>query len=28
VIITNPAYQEEVAKNLADLGVTAEVVVA
>jgi 2-polyprenyl-3-methyl-5-hydroxy-6-metoxy-1,4-benzoquinol methylase len=28
VIVTNPAYKEEVAKNLADLGVTAEVLTA
>ena len=28
VIITNPAYREEISKSLADLGVTAEVLVA
>jgi SAM-dependent methyltransferase len=28
VIITNPAYREEIAKSLADLGVTAEIQVA
>jgi 2-polyprenyl-3-methyl-5-hydroxy-6-metoxy-1,4-benzoquinol methylase len=28
VIVTNPAYKEEVAKNLADIGVTAEVLIA
>jgi 2-polyprenyl-3-methyl-5-hydroxy-6-metoxy-1,4-benzoquinol methylase len=28
VIVTNPAYKEEVSKSLADLGVTAEVLVA
>jgi hypothetical protein len=28
VIVTNPAYKEEVAKHLADLGVTAEVLTA
>ena len=28
VIVTNPAYREEVAKSLADLGVTAEILVA
>jgi 2-polyprenyl-3-methyl-5-hydroxy-6-metoxy-1,4-benzoquinol methylase len=28
VIITNPAYREEISKSLADLGVTAEILVA
>ncbi|HTJ35959.1 MAG TPA: methyltransferase domain-containing protein [Dactylosporangium sp.] len=28
VVITNPAYKEEIAKSLADLGVTAEILVA
>jgi hypothetical protein len=28
VIITNPAYRDEIAKSLADLGVTAEILVA
>src|SRR5262249_8887016 len=28
VVITNPAYQDEIAKSLADLGVTAEILVA
>jgi SAM-dependent methyltransferase len=28
VVITNPAYQAEIAKNLADLGIDAEIVVA
>jgi 2-polyprenyl-3-methyl-5-hydroxy-6-metoxy-1,4-benzoquinol methylase len=28
VIVTNPAYREEVGKSLADLGVTAEILVA
>ena len=28
VVITNPAYKEEIAKSLADLGVTAELLVA
>ena len=28
VIITNPAYREEIAKSLAELGVTAEILVA
>jgi 2-polyprenyl-3-methyl-5-hydroxy-6-metoxy-1,4-benzoquinol methylase len=28
VVITNPAYREEIAKSLADLGVTAELLVA
>jgi hypothetical protein len=28
VIITNPAYREEIGKSLADLGVTAEILVA
>jgi 2-polyprenyl-3-methyl-5-hydroxy-6-metoxy-1,4-benzoquinol methylase len=28
VVITNPAYKEEIAKSLADLGVTAEILIA
>jgi 2-polyprenyl-3-methyl-5-hydroxy-6-metoxy-1,4-benzoquinol methylase len=28
VVITNPAYREEISKSLADLGVTAEILVA
>lgn len=28
VVITNPAYREEIAKSLADLGVTAEILIA
>ncbi|WP_432835880.1 methyltransferase domain-containing protein [Dactylosporangium sp. CA-092794] len=28
VVITNPAYKEEIGKSLADLGVTAEILVA
>jgi hypothetical protein len=28
VLITNPVYREEIAKSLADLGITAEILVA